>query len=129
MNRRGFLQLLGITGSALVVPEWLLLKRTFFLPPRYGWKPSELPQGWMLEVEQYCVNDDSLRWRYDAQARDIWGGEHQFHVDMETPDPEFARVALSDAFANQGLIAMYRTDARILRPLPLPQAVMSARYV
>jgi hypothetical protein len=38
MNRRGFLSLIAKSApAALVLPELILPKRTFFLPPTDGW--------------------------------------------------------------------------------------------
>ena len=41
MDRRKFLTLLGIAAPvALIVPELILPKRTFFLPPAGGWRQT-----------------------------------------------------------------------------------------
>jgi hypothetical protein len=39
MNRRNFL---GLLAPALILPELLVPKRTFFLPPKGGWWPEQL---------------------------------------------------------------------------------------
>jgi hypothetical protein len=42
MNRRGFLGVLAGAAAAIAVPELLIPKRSFFLPPPGGWRPSDL---------------------------------------------------------------------------------------
>ena len=105
MNRREFFQRFAAVpiAASLVVPE---LTRTIFLPPRHGWQPYKLGAGYMREVSQYVINYDEIWYRYDAIGRDIWGKEHQFHVDTRAPDPDMAREVISGAFARKGLIAV-----------------------
>lgn len=59
MNRRSFLALLP---AALILPELLLPKRTFFLPPSGGWSPMLWGDG---------IHDDreALQRLVDAQLR------------------------------------------------------------
>lgn len=38
MNRRGFLGFAATAAGLLVVPELLLPRKTFFLPPAGGWR-------------------------------------------------------------------------------------------
>lgn len=81
----------------------------------------------MREVEQYLINSGENRWRYDAIGRDIWGSEHQFHVETNRPLPELAARVISDRFQHDGLIAIPPHEARQFR-LMLPRLV-PARYV
>lgn len=41
MNRRGFLAALGLAAGAVAAPELLVPRRTFFLPPKGGWRAAE----------------------------------------------------------------------------------------
>lgn len=59
MNRRGFLGVLAGATTAIVVPELLLPKRTFFLPPAGGWgnpipfrEPSPVLFQMLRELEE-----------------------------------------------------------------------------
>ena len=123
MNRRDLFKFAGLGAAALLVPSTV----TYFLPPRYGWKPSQLGAGYMREVTQYLINLDEERWRYDAIGRDIWGNEHQFHVDMVHPAPDFAAQVISDRFQHDGLIALPIGASRKFK-LALPRMV-KARYL
>lgn len=47
MNRRGFLGLVAAAVPALILPELLVPKRTFFLPPAGGWAQPSLASMWL----------------------------------------------------------------------------------
>jgi hypothetical protein len=47
MNRRKFLGLLAAAPAALILPELLVPKRTFFLPPATGWAQPSLADMWL----------------------------------------------------------------------------------
>lgn len=61
MNRRGFLSLLAPAAALIAVPELLIPKRSFFLPPAGGWNfryppkkfwgPSLLEVGDIITIE------------------------------------------------------------------------------
>lgn len=51
MNRRGFLGLVAAAVPALILPELLLPKRTFFLPPAGGWAQPSLAEMWLNWAE------------------------------------------------------------------------------
>lgn len=110
-----------------VVQNIGLTKRTFFLPPKFGWKPHALGAGYMREVEQYFIEVDELPYRYDAIGRDIWGTEHQFHIRLAHRDPDFARRAIGSRFESDGLAALPVGAARDFK-LSLP-ATVYGRYV
>ena len=82
----------------------------------------------MREVSQYVINRDEMLYRYDAIGRDIWGKEHQFHVDATKPCPEIASRIITDRFRYDGLIAIHPSKTRELR-LVLPRGLAEARYV
>jgi hypothetical protein len=42
VTRRKFLGILAGATAAIAVPELLIPKRTFFLPPLGGWRPTDL---------------------------------------------------------------------------------------
>ena len=125
MNRRHFFGMTLAAVTAAGLPALVLPERSIFLPPRYGWKPGQVTAGYMREVEQWVLEDCERRWRYDAIGRDIWGNEHQFHVEARTPCPDVARLVISNRFEFDGLIAIPPQDARQFR-LRLPVAVRSA---
>lgn len=128
MNRRQFF---GMTAASLIaagLPLTLLPEKTIFLPPRWGWRPYQLGAGYMREVEQYLINIDEMRYRYDAIGRDFWGTEHQFHVETRTPEPELAARLIADRFQLDGLRAIHPTQARQLKGIPLP-AAFRGRYI
>jgi hypothetical protein len=53
VNRRDFLGLIAsAVPAALVLPEMLIPKRTFFLPPTGGWAQPSLAQTWLEWSEQ-----------------------------------------------------------------------------
>lgn len=124
MNRRDLFKFAAVGAAGLLVPSTV----TYFLPPRWGWKPSQLGAGYMREVEQYLINTGSLAWRYDAIGRDIWGKEYQFHVDLDVPQPDLAAQVITDRFHDDGLIAVSPGQAREFK-LALPRSVQHARYV
>lgn len=126
MNRRDLFKFVAVGAAGLLVPSTV----SYFLPPRFGWQPSQLGAGYMREVAQYVINFDSLCWRYDVIGRDIWGKEHQFNVIFynRDRDPQSVRDALSSHLARDGLIAVPPGQSRELR-LALPRGVMSARYI
>jgi hypothetical protein len=47
MNRRKFLSLIAAAPAALILPELLLPKRSFFLPPAGGWTQPRLTEMWL----------------------------------------------------------------------------------
>jgi hypothetical protein len=52
MNRRNFLSLVGASAAALIAPELLIPKRTFFLPPAGGWAQPSIASLWLDYVNQ-----------------------------------------------------------------------------
>ncbi len=63
MNRRDFLRIASpLAAAGLILPELLLPKRTFFLPPTAGWCP---------DIQQW-INED-MRQAFLAAERNMWG--------------------------------------------------------
>jgi hypothetical protein len=53
VNRRRFLSLLAATApAALILPELLIPKRSFFLPPAEGWVAPTLGEQWLAWSEE-----------------------------------------------------------------------------
>jgi len=129
MNRRKFF---GMTATAIALaglPAFVLADKTIFLPPRFGWKPSEIGTGYMREVSHYLINRDETLYRYDAIARDIWGGEHQYHVNTyESQDVALASGLLQQHFEAHGLSALKIGESNQIR-LSLPIYGTTGRYV
>lgn len=128
MNRRKFFGMTFAGVAAAGLPAIVLPERTHFLAPQFGWKPSELGQGYMRELSQYLINIDEFRYRYDAIGRDIWGKEHQFHVQCAHPMPDVASKVITDRFRHDGLIAIPPHKSREFR-LILPRGLPVARYI
>lgn len=124
LNRRQFFKGLALTGA--VAALWTPTK-TIFLPPNGGWHQYKLPAGYMREIEQYLINTDSIAWRYDAVGRDIWGKEHQFHVDVNSPMPGLASIVIEDRFRHDGLRAIAPMSGNLR--LVFPNCTVRARYV
>lgn len=133
MNRRQFFGMTAAAVAAAGLSPLLLPEKIIFLPPRWGWKPSQLGSGYMRQVSQYMINRDEFCWRYDALARDIWGKEHQHFVYFYScygsapPSPEAAAFAFSETFKLQGLMAIHPSQSREFR-LALPGGT-NAKYV
>lgn len=127
MNRRQFFGMSAAAVALAGLPALVLPERSIFLPPRFGWQPYKLGDGYMREVEQYVINTDSLAYRYDAVGADLWGREVQFHVDTLKMRPEIARAIIEARFAQDGLRALRPGEGRHLH-LKLPQTAL-ARYV
>lgn len=86
ITRRRFLTGLGVAGAVIAVPELLLPRKTFFLPPAGGWNGSSV----------------SL---YDAYAESFKAlGVFQDHIDLR----EFAKY-FSLPYDNTGRIDMTTT--------------------
>jgi hypothetical protein len=102
MNRRDLFKFMGAGAAALLVPELMLPKTTFFLPPSCGWGAQRLI---IRKMQQYVIATSSYPIRYDATWDTADGGAHQYHVDFSdegNPDyPQFqsdkiARMMLED---------------------------------
>lgn len=52
MNRRKFLGFLAAAGAAIAVPELLVPKKSFFLPPAGGWKTYDL-RNWNFGLDDF----------------------------------------------------------------------------
>lgn len=128
ISRRKFFGMTAVAVAAAGFPQFVLPEKTIFLPPRFGWNPSALGKGYLRETEQYIINFDEMWWRYDAIGRDIWGKDHQFHVDAKVPSLDQARMLITDKFRADGLIAL-RPGQSIEFPLKLPMTPNVARYV
>lgn len=93
MNRRDLFKFAGLGAAALLVPELVLPKTTFFLPPSCGWGAQRLK---IRVVQQYLINNDTEPFRYDG----TWvkgNGEHvQYHIDMLERNDHIARMMLED---------------------------------
>jgi hypothetical protein len=99
MNRRGFLQMLA-AATAVSVGGIALIEtpRTFFLPPIGGWHQALK----IRRIEQYLINCDEMRYRYDT-TWDMPNGEaRQFHVDAKDPCDEQAIMLLKDRLIHDG---------------------------
>lgn len=81
MNRRQFF---GMTAAAVVaagLPLSVLPERTIFLPPHGGvWLPR------MRQIEQYLINIDAYRMRWDMSWVTRSGQKEQAYV-LEDPAP------------------------------------------
>jgi hypothetical protein len=128
LNRRKFFGMTALAVAAAGLPALVLPEKTIFLPPRYGWKPAQLGDGYMRELSQYVINVDEMHYRYDAIGRDIWGKEYQFHVTTKKPLVEIARHLIADRFKHDGLIAIPPARATEFR-LAIPPTVATGRYV
>ena len=127
MNRRQFFGMTAAAVAAAGLPALVLPERTLFLPPKFGWKPSQLGAGYMRAVEQYVINFDEMHYRYDAIGRDIWGKEYQFHVDTTRPSADLASRIIAERFKDDGLIAIPPSAARQFQ-LRIPAGVVG-RYI
>lgn len=62
ITRRGFLTLIAPAAGALLVPELLLPKRTFFLPPAGGWcSYSDYINEMLSEFESRILNPAAVQ--------------------------------------------------------------------
>lgn len=128
MNRRQFF---GMSAAAVVaagLPLSVLPERTIFLPPRGGiWLPR------MRQIEQYLINDDSLRMRWDM-AWVTLGGKIETAYVLEEPgttgieqvsgDPR-TLAALKEhrrEFARECLARKVPIGARIIE-VPIPKGI------
>jgi len=67
ISRRQFLTYAAIGAGVIAVPELLLPKRTFFLPPKGGWR------GWYLTVDT-ASKEDEAAFQYFSfdDNREVW---------------------------------------------------------
>lgn len=129
MNRRKFFGMSVAALTAAGLPLALLPERTMFMPPRFGWRPAELGDGFMREVSYVDIAHLGNVHRFDAVGRDIWSNEHQFHVEVGARMSEcaykWARGLIGNRFQHDGLIALPAKDH-----LVLPRGTVHlARYV
>lgn len=78
MNRRAFLLALSTAAAAgLIVPELVLPKRTFFLPPRGGWRSENYWTAWDPEnAPSPPAGDFPAIWMDDAKFLTQVGGNY-----------------------------------------------------
>lgn len=90
------------------------MKRTYFLAPKFGWRPWEIGPGDMLELGFYYWLEDLLLFHWEATGRDLWNHEHKLEVEKKGYFPsgnpgdevEIARCDLQNRMRMAGLIAM-----------------------
>jgi hypothetical protein len=65
MNRRNFISLATTAAGILLLPELLVPKRTFFLPPRGGWHKYDyvhIALGYVVTYEDIEANMYERGW-------------------------------------------------------------------
>jgi hypothetical protein len=129
MNRRQFF---GMTAAAVIaagLPLSVLPERTIFLPPRGGlWLPPR-----MRQIEQYLINDDSLRMRWDMAWITLGGKMEQAYL-LEEPSTSGLEQVSMDAstfaalkghrreFARECLARKIPPGARVIE-VPIPKGI------
>lgn len=128
MNRRQFF---GMTAAAVIaagLPLSVLPERTIFLPPHGGlWLPR------MRQIEQYLINDDSLRMRWDMAWVTKEGIKEQAYLLEEPGMSGLEAVSMSAAdskrmkdchreFARECLARKVPRGARIIE-VPIPKGI------
>ena len=122
-----------MTATAIALaglPAFVLADKTIFLPPRFGWKPSEIGTGYMREISHYLINRDETLYRYDAIGRDIWGVEHQFQVRGVEHQFQVSTAArlIGDHFNTHNLTALKIGESKQIM-LTLPHYGTTGRYI
>jgi hypothetical protein len=127
MNRRHFF---GMTAAAVVavgLPLSVLPERTIFLPPNGGvWLPK------MRQIEQYLINDDSLRMRWDMAWVTADGQREQAYL-LEEPMSGLEQIGMGPGelallkqhrreFARECLTRKVPRGARIIE-VPIPRGI------
>lgn len=131
MNRRWFFKSIagnaGLMAAALILPE-----RTYFLPPRFGWRPWELGPGYIKEMSVYQWVQDRTMFRWEAVGKDFLNKEHRLFVEAkrygeyDDPGPAFgvARQELQDRMRASGLLALPAKPLAYMRPGPVSARII-----
>lgn len=87
MNRRSFLTIAGLSAAGLIVPELILPKRSFFLPPAGGWEQPSLAELWLNYARDIVPIGVELRTALtDTKTPGVWEGTIP-NIMFPAPEP------------------------------------------